>query len=198
MADERLGLVDERGTLQVIGVAVAHHAAIAIGHDALETHIVGLGRNGVGVQHAGVPEHRGTLPEELLNQVAVLLHLLGKLTRGIQGGQGGIVRHGQELHAAGLSQFLEGGDEVRAVVAGLLQNHAGDSEGKLELAVGQLDELLHHAVGGQVAALCHSAQHASVHVVILIEGVFANLEEIVRNQAVRLMRMKCEGDIHLS
>ena len=79
----------------------------------------------------------------------------------------------------------------------LLQNHTGNGECKLELAIGKLNELLHHAVGRQVAALGHFAEHTAIHLVVLIERVFANLEEIVRNQAVGLMRMKGESDIHL-
>ena len=78
----------------------------------------------------------------------------------------------------------------------LLQNHTRQRERELELAVRQLNELLHEPVRRQVAALRYLTENASVELVVFVEGVLTDFEEIIGNQPVGLMRVKCKRDVH--
>ena len=98
----------------------------AFGEHGLESEVIDLAGDGVGVDELGVAEGHGLHAEVLLDGLLVLLHLMDELGRGGEGGQGVVVGLAEELHLAGGRQFLEAVKHLRGVAVELLERGAGD------------------------------------------------------------------------
>ena len=124
----------------------------------------------------------------------MLLHLVDELRLGGQGGQGVVVCLAEELHAAGLGQLAEALDHFGSVAVELLQDRTGDGEGQLEFALALGDRLEQQLVHRQIALLRDALEDRAVGEIIIIVGVFADIEKSVKAQAGRLVDLEIQAD----
>ena len=124
----------------------------------------------------------------------MLEDLVTELRLAGEGGQGAVVGLAQEFHLAGFRQGLETGDHFRSEALELLQGAAGDGIGDLEFALALPDQVQHELVHGQVTLLGDAAEDGPVGKVIVIMGVFADIEKSVQAEPGGLMDLEIQAD----
>src|SRR5690348_9329188 len=92
-------------------------------------------RQVVVVDQLRVAKNPRLLPEQLLDQLPVLLHLRPELLARVEKRQRMVIRLGEELDAAGLVQLVKQLQHVRRILTELLEDHAGKAEGNTKTAV---------------------------------------------------------------
>ena len=133
-------------------------------------------------------------PEQVLDGLLVLEHLVGELGLGSEGRQGVVIGLAQELHAAGLGQGAEAVDHVRREALELLQGGTGDGERHLELALVRMDQLEKLGVHREIALLGDAAEDGAVGEVVIVVGVLADIEESVEPEPGGLMDLEIQAD----
>ena len=194
VAQQDLQIGVEVVVVDIVRALPAHDVAGALGQHRIEAEFVDHRADVVGIDQLGVAEGRGRESEILLHGRLVLLHLVDELRLGDQGGQGMVVCLAEELHVAGLGQLAEALDDFGGVAVELLQDRTGDGEGQLELALALGDRLEQQIVHRQVALLCDALEDRAVGEIIIIVGVFADIEKSVKAQAGRLMDLEIQAD----
>ena len=120
----------------------------------------------------------------------MLEHLVGELLLGDQGSQGMVVGLAEELHTAGLGELAEALDDLGGIAVELLQDRTGDGEGQLEFPLVPGDRLEQELVHRQIALLRDALEDRAVGEIVVIVGVFADIEKSVKAQAGRLMDLE--------
>ena len=100
----------------------------------------------------------------------------------------------QELDAARCGQGPERVYHLGGEALELVQGAAGDGIGYLELAFAPLDQLEHQGVHRKVALLCHPPEDGPVGEIVIIVGVFADIEETVQAETGGLMDLEIQAD----
>ena len=148
VAEQELELGLRFPAVNVIGALPAHDVAGAFREHGLVSQVIDHFADAVGIDELRIAEGNGLDAKQFLNLGSVLANLVTEFTLRSQGGQGVIVRLGQELHLAGGGQGTEAVNHLRGKALELVQGAAGDGIGNLEFTLVLLDEVQHELVHG--------------------------------------------------
>ena len=178
------------GSVDIIRTLPAHNVAGAFREHSLESEVIDLAGDGVGIDELGVAEGHGSDAEVFLDGLLVLLHLVDELGGGGQGGKRVVVGLAEELHLAGGRKLTEAVQHLGGVAVELLERRAGDRKSHLELALALGDGLEKQFIHRQIALLRHSLEDGAVGVVVVVVGVLSYIEEPVLTEPCGLMDLE--------
>ncbi len=137
-----------------------------------------------------IAEGAGLNAKLILHQLAVESHLIQKFIGIIEGCQAVIVGLSQDFHTAGIHQFLERIQGLRAIQLKLLDCRAGDGKGYLEASLMLFDQIQQQSVCGQVTLFCHLAHHLTIELVVKEVAILAYVQNAHVTQADGLVHLK--------
>ena len=190
VAKQQLQVGSQSAVVHIVGRLPSEHVLGALGEHALEAHLRSHQTDVVRVDERRVAQHLRSLSEVLLHLGHLLLHVSLEGLLVDERRQTVTVGLGQELHAARLVHFLQLLQHLRSVHLQLLDAHAREREGHLEVLAVLLNHLVERVQGRHVGTFCNIADRALVLVVVVVIVIGTDVEETIALQMNNLMYLK--------
>ena len=180
--------------VHVIGIAPAQDLLGTFGQHGLEAHVIDRRADGVGIDHFRIAESDRLDAEQLLELVHLLEHLVLELGLGGHGSQGMVIGLAEELDLAGVRESLETLDDFGGIALEEFERGTRNGEGELERAFVGLQQVEQDGIHREIALLNGPPDDIPVGKVIVVVGIFPDVEKTVLTQPGRLMYREKQAD----